>query len=102
MGRKPTEELLDLEEVLLFSGYKKDSEKLKAALRARRVEMCREFKGLTSCTSCPAYIACTLAEQHFVDLKYGVVEENRDEQRQQRADPPGREGGSSGGSSTTR
>jgi hypothetical protein len=77
-ARAALEQLRDLEDTLEFEGYKKGSAKFDAEMRARRVKICQEFQGVMSCTDCPAFLGCGLAEQHLRDRRYGV-EEERDE-----------------------
>jgi hypothetical protein len=71
----PKYELENIEAELEFSGLKPGTKKFEAALLAKRVTLCQEMRGLSSCSDCDASIACTLAETHARNARYGVVEE---------------------------
>jgi hypothetical protein len=56
---------------LELEGYKADSEAFEVALRARKVQVCQEMKGLPTCSGCPAYMGCELIKAHRRDIAFG-------------------------------
>lgn len=51
-------------------GYKPGTPEYDRALRARKVEHCKEMRGVGSCSDCIAFEHCGLLKAHLMDLKY--------------------------------
>ena len=69
------EQVRHIEDTLEWEGYKRGTKLFEATALARRVFACREAQGVRNCSECSASIACTLAESHARNAKYGVKEE---------------------------
>lgn len=65
-----TPALQALEDDLEDLGYKPGTPEYDRALRARKVEHCRDTRGVGSCSVCEAFEHCGLIKEHLMDLKY--------------------------------
>ena len=58
-----------LEAELEGAGLKPGSKLYEQELRARKVELCKEFQQVDSCWNCKAFDGCSLVKQHLQDMR---------------------------------
>jgi hypothetical protein len=62
------DKLLDeLEMAVEAEGFAPGSPQFEVALRARKVDKCKELKGYLTCSQCPAVTECSLRLAHLRD-----------------------------------
>ncbi len=61
----------ELKTELEHSGLKPGSPEFEEALRARKVDLCKQAQRVDSCWNCRAFDHCQLIKQHLIDLHYG-------------------------------
>lgn len=66
-----------LESQLEDSGLKPGSKPYERELRARKVEMCKQFQGVSSCWDCKAFDGCELVKQHLRDIRESAALKQR-------------------------
>jgi len=71
---KPPKEALivrELKSELEATGLKPETPEFEQALRARKVDACKQMQQVDSCWNCRAFDSCSLIKSHLVDLHYG-------------------------------
>lgn len=71
MQTKETRIIRELRTQLENEGLKPDTPQYDEALRARKVDLCKQGQGVISCWDCAAFDHCNLVKQHLIDLRYG-------------------------------
>lgn len=60
-----------IREEVELEGYEPDTPEFNRVYLARRVRKCQEIQGVQDCTDCRAFIACGLAREYMISVKYG-------------------------------
>jgi len=55
-----------------LEGYTPGTPQFETVLRQRKVEACKDMKGLSSCELCPAFEHCEVLRAHLRDMHFGV------------------------------
>lgn len=58
----------DIARELEGAGLEPGTPEFETELRARKVQLCRDLKHVTHCSSCVAYDACSLIKLHLSDI----------------------------------
>ncbi len=79
----PVSKLLqDIEEEVELEGNEPGTPKFKLLVLDRQVRKCQELQRVSLCTDCPAFLGCTLAARHLMEIKYGEKNGNNENENE--------------------
>ena len=72
-----------LQHELEMAGYTPGTTPFEREFRRRKVSLCLERQGVSTCSSCPYFDHCELLKQHVRDLNEAVQEQKRNRDSEQ-------------------